>query len=777
MKQNIQKQLEQMFHVSYFDNAFDKNPKERELVYSSFRKKFSLFIEKPTKESVGLWSPARFAEGTTRSASNVLSVCAIVLDFDSGVDWSDFIADWKSKGIAFWVHNTYSHCSDKPKWRAIFPLLTPCPNEQWRGVWQTASGVLGHGACDVSASDSSRMYYLPSRPLNSTKANWEYIPFDGDFVDWHDLIPTKHAEEVPVEVKSIGGGNGRPGDDFESKASWSDVLAGWEYIRTVGDLEYYTRPGKGKKETSATVGYRAELGGERFYCFSSNAGVPANKYLTKFGLYAHLQHGGDFTKATKELAAKGFGGAVARLSKSIADDLISPQELDEALDMETAFTDFGNARRFVADHGEDLRYVLEARNWARWNGKHWEIGDVASSTIQGMAIKSAQDFMRSSFNYTDSAVQKKVFEWGQKSVNLAKLKSCIEMAQSMLAVSINDFDKHPDLLNTQSGIVDLSTGKLLPHDKNKLMAQITNCGYDENPTDPVQFATFIKTIIPDKQTRRFLMKWIGYGFTGHTGDQSFLFAHGSTGANGKSTLFNLIEWMAGSYATTLDQSAIMLSKGFATNTYELAKLVGKRWVTVAEVGDGKFNEQLLKVLTGGDMMTARQVYEKAINFQPVLKLAMFGNHKPIISQEASTWRRVRFVDFSVTIPIEERDAKLAERLRSEASSILTYFVKFYLTSLVEGMKSSELMQLDADEYKDENNILQLFFDEKLEFAANATVMATDIHKAYLEWAKEVNATMYNPTSFGRIIATPLAQRECTKKRVTEGWKWSGVRLS
>jgi putative DNA primase/helicase len=200
-------------------------------------------------------------------------------------------------------------------------------------------------------------------------------------------------------------------------------------------------------------------------------------------------------------------------------------------------------------------------------------------------------------------------------------------------------------------------------------------------------------------------------------------------------------------------------------------------VTVAEVGDGKFNEQLLKVLTGGDMMTARQVYEKAINFQPVLKLAMFGNHKPIISQEASTWRRVRFVDFSVTIPLDERDAKLAERLRSEASSILTYFVKFYLASLVEGMKSSELMQLDADEYKDENNILQLFFDEKLEFAANATVMATDIHKTYLEWAKEVNATMYNPTSFGRIIATPLAQRECTKKRVTEGWKWSGVRLS
>lgn len=176
-------------------------------------------------------------------------------------------------------------------------------------------------------------------------------------------------------------------------------------------------------------------------------------------------------------------------------------------------------------------------------------------------------------------------------------------------------------------------------------------------------------------------------------------------------------------------------------------------------------------------MTARQVYEKAINFQPVLKLAMFGNHKPIISQEASTWRRVRFVDFSVTIPLEERDAKLAERLRSEASSILAYFVKFYLVSLEEGMKPSELMMVDADDYKDENNVLKLFFDEKLEFADNATIMATDIHKCYLEWAKEVNATMYNPTSFGRIVTTPLIEEGCHKKRMKEGWKWYGVRLS
>lgn len=789
MKQNIQNQLIQTFSVSFFPNHYSSQPEAKELAYGSFRKKFSVFQERATKEAVSLWSPARFVEGGKRSIANTIEVCAITLDFDNGTDWTDFIDEWKSKGYAFWVHNTYSHTEEKPKWRAVFPLLDPCPKEEWSVVWERAASLIGHNACDVSASDASRMYWLPGKPLNSPKEAHKFLPFDGDFIDWRDLLPEEEPEQVaskPQQTQSMSRGSSAtyssglsPNDDFDNRASWDELLVGWDIVKTVDGLTHWTRPGKKEKTTSATTGYRATLGGERMYVFSSNAGLPTSTYLKKSFLYALLNHNGDVSKSAADLASRGYGErsmmpSKAKVSSSVIEQIGVDSNVD--WDFETMFTDLGNARRFVADWGDDLRYVVESKNWAKWTGKRWQIGDLSSASIQELAIKSAATFAESNVNYADNNTRLQIIKWSQKSVSSGKLKSCIELASNMLAVSLNDFDNHPSLLNTQDGIVNVDTGELMPHDKTKLMCQITNCGYKVVGGSPVVFAQFLGKVIPDNDTRLFLLKWLGYGFTGYTHDQTFLFSYGASGANGKSTLFNLIEWMAGSYATTMDQAAIMTNKGFNSNTYELAKLVSKRWVTVAEIGDGRFNEQLLKVLTGGDLMTARQVYEKAVEFQPVLKLAMFGNHKPIISQEASTWRRVRLIDFNVTIPEEERDAKLGEKLREEASIILSYLIGAYRLSKKDGMKPSEIMTKDAEEYKEENNILQLFFDEKLRFSKVASVMVSTLHKEYLEWARERNATLYNPTSFGRIISTPLLQLGCTKRRTNEGFRWSGVEI-
>jgi len=785
MIQKIQDQLNQTFNVSFFTTHYSSQPEAKELAYGSFRKKFSVFQERATKEAVSLWSPARFVDGSTRSIASTVELCAITLDFDNGTDWSDFIDEWKANGYAFWVHNTYSHTAEKPKWRAVFPLLEPCPKEEWSMVWERAASLLGHNACDVSASDAPRVYWLPGKPLGLPKDSHQFLPFDGDFIDWRDLLPQEEPEPAVVttqQFQNVSRGSSAtysglsPNDDFDNQATWDELLIGWEKIKTVDGLTHWKRPGKKEKTTSATTGYRPTLGGERLYVFSSNAGLPTSKYLKKSRLYALLHHNGDASKAAADLASKGYGERISRAKVSVP--IIHQIGVDNNVnwDEETMFTDLGNARRFVADWGDDLRYVVESKNWARWTGKRWEIGDIASASIQALAIKSAEMFAESNIQHTDNNLRIQILKWAQKSVSSGKLKSCIELACNMLAVSVNDFDKHPGLLNTQDGIVNVDTGELMPHDKTKLMCQITNCGYNSASESPSIFRQFIGKIVPDNDTRLFLLKWLGYGFTGYTHDQTFLFSYGASGANGKSTLFNLIEWMAGSYATTMDQSAIMSNKGFNSNTYELAKLVSKRWVTVAEIGDGRFNEQLLKVLTGGDLMTARQVYEKAVEFQPVLKLAMFGNHKPIISQEASTWRRVRLIDFNVTIPEEERDAKLGEKLRSEASIILAYLIEAYRLSKKHGMKPSEMMTNDADEYKEENNILQLFFDEKLRFSSVATVMVSSMHKEYLEWARERNATLYNPTSFGRIIATPLLQRGCSKRRTNEGIRWAGVEI-
>jgi len=288
------------FCYSVFDSVSDNQPKPRTDCFTAFRSRFDRFQLLQRKEKGKLFSPARFTPGTTRKSENVVDVCAMVLDFDNGVDPSDFIDDWKEKQLAFWWHTTFNHTPEKPKWRAIFPLATPIPAYQWARAWEAASEYLGHGQCDISAKNADRIYYMPSRPVEGDKHLFHSEANEGYLLDPSFLL---RSDEKPPE------GKGRVGDDFELRATISEILEphGWIFSRKSGQLEYWARPGKQKGEISATWGWRSEVQGERFYCFSDNAGIPCRNYLTKFALYTMLNHGGDWKASTVSLSKQGYG--------------------------------------------------------------------------------------------------------------------------------------------------------------------------------------------------------------------------------------------------------------------------------------------------------------------------------------------------------------------------------------------------------------------------------------------------------------------------------------
>jgi DNA-binding transcriptional ArsR family regulator len=119
--------------------------------------------------------------------------------------------------------------------------------------------------------------------------------------------------EKPIEEFN----GGRPGDDFNKRASWADILQKhkWELIKVKDSEEYWKRPSKDGLGTSATVNYK---GSDLFYVFSTSTTFEINRGYSKFSVYAILNHSGDFQAAAKELARLGYGG------KSIHDS--SPQE-------------------------------------------------------------------------------------------------------------------------------------------------------------------------------------------------------------------------------------------------------------------------------------------------------------------------------------------------------------------------------------------------------------------------------------------------------------------
>jgi hypothetical protein len=98
-----------------------------------------------------------------------------------------------------------------------------------------------------------------------------------------------------------------PGDDYNERASWEELLEGWEKVQEVTDSDgtvktYWRRPGK-NVGTSATV-----LGdGKWLYNFSSSVPLPTGEAMSKWAVFTHLHHGGDFSAAAADLASLGYG--------------------------------------------------------------------------------------------------------------------------------------------------------------------------------------------------------------------------------------------------------------------------------------------------------------------------------------------------------------------------------------------------------------------------------------------------------------------------------------
>jgi len=101
------------------------------------------------------------------------------------------------------------------------------------------------------------------------------------------------------------GDGSRPGDDFNRRVHWSEILEphGWRRVFGRGDEDFWRRPGK-TEGSSATTNYQ---GSNLFYCFTSSTEFDPETSYSKLAVYAILEHGGDFSAAARDLAHRGYG--------------------------------------------------------------------------------------------------------------------------------------------------------------------------------------------------------------------------------------------------------------------------------------------------------------------------------------------------------------------------------------------------------------------------------------------------------------------------------------
>jgi hypothetical protein len=97
----------------------------------------------------------------------------------------------------------------------------------------------------------------------------------------------------------------RPGDDFNSRGDWHQVLttAGWSLVGEIKDQQYWRRPDKDQ-------GHSAVLHTDSgiFVPFSTSTPFPeVEEGYTLFRAYTILHHGGDWQAAAAQLRREGYG--------------------------------------------------------------------------------------------------------------------------------------------------------------------------------------------------------------------------------------------------------------------------------------------------------------------------------------------------------------------------------------------------------------------------------------------------------------------------------------
>jgi len=123
-----------------------------------------------------------------------------------------------------------------------------------------------------------------------------------------DEMPKEQYKEPITRERAMGAS--LPGDDFNARMSWEELLIadGWTKLHTdsMGKTDW-RRPGK-DYGISATTNYQ---GNDLFHVFTSSVALDSDKSYSKFAYVALTKFGGDFNACANALRSQGFGSATA----------------------------------------------------------------------------------------------------------------------------------------------------------------------------------------------------------------------------------------------------------------------------------------------------------------------------------------------------------------------------------------------------------------------------------------------------------------------------------
>jgi putative DNA primase/helicase len=597
-----------------------------------------------------------------------------------------------------------------------------------------------------------------------------------------DALPPPAAPAVRP-ARAVGG-EVTPGDDYERRTDWADILgpAGWTLVYTSGRTRAWRRPGK-RAGISATTGRADDR--DRLFVFSTSTEFDAEVPITKFHAFAILSHGGDHAAAASALRSAGFGSSPIRDVRSgeghggghsagaRGSVDASAQIESEGLSPVAAWgpTEDGLARALVAYHGHELRYCPQRGRWLLWTGHRWawDEAETHRELIRGLARQ-----------LPGSGVWRR---FRGHVLSASGVSGVARLARSDPAISVGlaELDARPYELNTPGGIVDLRTGRIGPCDPAHLHTRSTWVAPDFGRRSAAFDGFLADTFGDDENLAAYVQRLLGVSVIGAVLEQVLPFAVGP-GANGKSTLLEAVMHALGrgdaGYATSASSEMLMVRK-HQEHPAELAQLAGARLVVCAELEDGqRFGEARVKQLTGRDSINARFMRRDWFSFVPSHTLWLMGNHLPVArSGGPAFWRRIRVLPFTRVVPLERQNRRLGEILAEDAGAVLAWIIAGAAAYRRDGLREPAVVVSATQQYAKDQDTIGRFVEEVCELPAGTIEVRTDtgaLREAYEQWCEQAGE---RPVSAKRLTQELRDRFKVTDGRGTKGRRfYRGIRL-
>jgi putative DNA primase/helicase len=210
-------------------------------------------------------------------------------------------------------------------------------------------------------------------------------------------------------------------------------------------------------------------------------------------------------------------------------------------------TDLGNAQRFVAQYGTDIRYCPSWGKWLVWDDKRWRKDEIGE--VEQMAKQSARSFLHKAAHIEDSGERKLLTAHALSSEYATRIAATLRLARTEDGIPVlpGQLDSNGFLLNCFNGTLDLKTGKLGKHFKKNLLTKLSPVPFDSDANCP-NFLRFLQRIMDgDQALIDYLQGCLGYGMTGDVGEKALFVLYGN-GNNGKTTLVEAVRYVLGDYA-------------------------------------------------------------------------------------------------------------------------------------------------------------------------------------------------------------------------------------